>query len=147
MVKPTFPLSILATRSAWGAARADSGAPRLPSGDANHPEPKPTNTSRDAPRWLLPALAIASLHDDVPERRMLSAWLDSWCGAREVIDAMTDRGYNVRLSQSPFGWWAEFCRAQVSPLPKWIGRGHDTTTPGRAVRFAALDTLRRAEAE
>jgi hypothetical protein len=53
---------------------------------------------------------------------MLCAWLDSRTGAREVIDAMTDRGYNVRLSQSPFGWWAEFCRSQVSPLPKWIGR-------------------------
>jgi hypothetical protein len=38
----------------------------------NHPEPKPTNTNRDAPCWLLPALAIASLRDDVPERRMLS---------------------------------------------------------------------------
>ncbi len=53
---------------------------------------------------------------------MLCAWLDSRTGAREVIDAMTDSGYNVRLSQSPFGWWAEFCRSQVSPLPKWIGR-------------------------
>jgi hypothetical protein len=104
-------------------------------------------TDRDSAGWLPPALAIASLRDDVPERRMLCAWLDSWTGARAVIDAMTDRGYNVRLSQSPFGWWAEFCRAQVSPLPKWIGRGHDTTTPGRAVRFAALNTLRRAEAE
>jgi hypothetical protein len=67
---------------------------------------------------------------------MLTAWLDSWSGAREVIDAMNGHGYNVRLSQSPFGWWAEFCRSQVSPLPKWIGQGHDTTTPGRAVRYA-----------
>jgi hypothetical protein len=77
---------------------------------------------RDAPRWLLPALPIASLRDNVPERCMLSAWLDSWSGAREVIDAMTDHGYDVQLSQSPFGWWAEFCRSQVGPLPKWIGR-------------------------
>jgi hypothetical protein len=66
---------------------------------------------------------------------MLCAWLGFWSGAREVIDAMNGHGYGVRLSQSPFGWWAEFCRSQVSPLPKWIGRGHDTTTPGRAVRL------------
>jgi hypothetical protein len=39
-------------------------------------------TERDRHRWLLPALAIASLRDDVPERRMLTAWLDSWFGAR-----------------------------------------------------------------
>jgi hypothetical protein len=113
---------------------------------ANHPEPNPINTSRDAPRWLLPALAIASLRDNVRERRMLCAWLDSWSGAREVIDAMNGHGYNVRLSQSPFGWWAEFCRSQVGPLPKWLGQGHDAE-PGRAVRFAALDTLRRAGGE
>jgi hypothetical protein len=100
---------------------------------------------RDAPRWLLPALAIASLRDDVPERRMLCAWLDSWSGASEVITAMTDYGYNVRLSQSPFGWRAEFCRSHVSPLWRWIGRGHDTTTTGRGIRFATLDTLSRSE--
>jgi hypothetical protein len=100
----------------------------------------PAETSR----WLLPTLAIASLRDDVPERRMLCAWLDSWSGAREVIDAVTDQGYNVRLSQSPFGWWAEFCRSRVSALPNWIGQGHDAAEPGRVVRYAALDTLRRA---
>jgi hypothetical protein len=102
----------------------------------------------DAPRWLLPALAIALLRDDVLERPMLAAWLDSWSGAREVIDAMNGHGhgYDVRLSQSPFGWWAEFCRSRVSTLPKWVGQGHDAE-PGRAGRFAALDTLRRDEAE
>jgi hypothetical protein len=119
-------------------------------GMPDRPEPTATGSShttdQDAPRWLLPALAIASLRDDVPERRMLCAWLDSWSGARDVIGAMNGRSYNVRLSQSPFGWWAEFCRSQVSTLPKWIGQGHDAT-PGRAVRFAALDTLRRDEAE
>jgi hypothetical protein len=73
---------------------------------------------------------------------MLSAWLDSWSGAREVIDAMTDHGYDVQLSQSPFGWWAEFCRSQVVP-----SRSGSDAEPGRAVRFAALDTLRRDEAE
>jgi hypothetical protein len=77
---------------------------------------------------------------------MLCAWLDSWSGAREVIDAMNAHGYDVRLNQSPFGWWAEFCRSRVSTLPKWVGQGHDAE-PGRAVRFAALDTLRRAGGE
>jgi hypothetical protein len=75
---------------------------------------------------------------------MLCAWLDSRTGAREVIDAMTDRGYNVRLSQSPFGWWAEFAARRSVPSQSGSG-GHDAT-PGRAVRFAALDTLRRDEA-
>jgi hypothetical protein len=77
--------------------------------NSNATEPNPD-------RWLLPALAIASLRDDVPERRMLTAWLDSWSGAREVIDAMNGHGYDVRLSQSPFGWWAEFCRSRVEAL-------------------------------
>jgi hypothetical protein len=101
----------------------------------------------DASRRLLPALAVASLRDHVPQRRMLREWLDSWSGAREVIGAMSGHGYDVRLSQSSFGWWAEFCRSQVSPLPKWIGQGHDAAEPGRAVRFAALDTLRRDRTE
>jgi hypothetical protein len=36
------------------------------------------------------------------------------CLAR-VLDggARTDRGYNLRLSQWPFGWWAELCPSQV----------------------------------
>jgi hypothetical protein len=45
-------------------------------GMPDQPEPTAAGSSnvtdRDAPRWLLPALAIASLRDDVPERRMLS---------------------------------------------------------------------------
>jgi hypothetical protein len=60
---------------------------------------------------------------------------------------MNAHGYDARLSQSPFGWWAEFCRSRVSALPKWMGQGHDAAGPGRAVRFAALDTLRRAAGE
>jgi hypothetical protein len=85
---------------------------------------------------------MASLRDDVPERRML----DSWAGAREVIDAMNAHGYDVRLSHSLLGWSAEFCRSRVNPLPEWVGHGHDAEA-GRAVRFAALDTLRRAAGE
>jgi hypothetical protein len=100
-------------------------------------------TDRDAPGWLLPALATASLRDDVPERRMLCAWLDSWTGAREVIDAMTDRGYNVRLSQSPFGWWAEFCRPQVSPSRS--GSGGATTPPRPVGRFGLRRSIRCEE--
>jgi hypothetical protein len=46
--------------------------------------------------------------------------------------------------QSPFVWWAEFCRDEVNPLPKWIGRGSDPV-PWRAVQRGALDTLRRTE--
>jgi hypothetical protein len=113
----------------------------------NDPEPEVTNTcatDRDVPRWLLPTLAIASLRDDVPERRMLCAWLDSWSGVREVIDAMNGHGYNVRLSQSPFGWWAEFCRSRVSTLPKWLGQGHDAEPGGGSVGGAGyVETGRR----
>jgi hypothetical protein len=49
---------------------------------------------------------------------MLTAWLNSWTGARELIDAMNGHSYDVRLGQSPFGWWAEFCREAVNPLPR-----------------------------
>jgi hypothetical protein len=55
---------------------------------------------------------------------------------------MTALGDDARLVQSPFGWRAEFCRGQVGSLPRWIGTASDLT-PWRAVRGAALDTLRR----
>jgi hypothetical protein len=101
----------------------DQPEPRLPDSPAS---------ACDGPRWLLPALVIASLCDDVPERRMLTAWLDSWSGARAVIDAMNGHGYDVCLSQSPFGWWAEFCRSRVSPLRSGSDRA---TTPSEGGRF------------
>lgn len=56
---------------------------------------------------------------------MVRAWLDSWAGVGHVVDAMHDAGYNVRLFQSPFVWWAEFCRDERStPVPRvdWEGR-------------------------
>jgi EcoEI R protein C-terminal len=80
---------------------------------------------------------------DVSERRMLAAWLDSWSSAREVIDAMTDHGYNVRLSQSPFGWWAEFCWSQVSTLPKCTYGEPQTDAEARR---ATADLLHRETA-
>jgi hypothetical protein len=108
--------------------------------------PNATNTSRDAPRWLLPAPTIASLGDDVPERRMLCAWLDSWSGSREVIDAMNAHGYDARLRQSPFGWWAEFCAPESAPSRSGSAKA---TTPSQGGRFgsAALDALRRDRVE
>jgi hypothetical protein len=94
---------------------------------------------------LTTTLVAAQLRGTVPGRPCC-AWLESWSGAW-VIDSMNDLGYDVRLTQSPFGWWVEFGRSRVKPLPKWLGQGHDAAEPGRAVRFAALDTLRRDRAE
>jgi hypothetical protein len=89
-------------------------------GMPDQPEPTATDSStrtdRDAPRWLaVPGDRLAPRRRPCPERRMLTAWLDSWTGARELIDAMNGHGYDVRLGQSPFGWWAEFCREAVNP--------------------------------
>jgi hypothetical protein len=76
--------------------------------------PTPTGCPAESDRsLLLTALVAARLPDAVPEARMLRAWLHSWSGAREVVEAMNGHGYDFRLSQSPFGWWAEFCRSRV----------------------------------
>jgi hypothetical protein len=93
---------------------------------------------------LTAALVAAQLPAGVPEANMLRAWLDSWSGAGHVVVAMHDLGYNARLTQSPFVWWAEFCQDEVNPLPRWLGRGSDAT-PWRAVQQAALDALTRTE--
>jgi hypothetical protein len=89
---------------------------------------------------LTTALVGALLPQDVPEGRMMRAWLDSWAGIGHVVDAMHAEGYNLRLMRSPF--WAEFCRNEVNPLPRWMGRKHDFT-PWRAVQRAAVETLRQ----
>jgi hypothetical protein len=80
----------------------------------------------------------------VPEGRMVRAWLDSWSGDGHVVDAMHAAGYNVSLFQSPFAWWAEFIRDEVTPIAKRTGRNHDAT-PWRAVQRAALETLRQEQ--
>jgi hypothetical protein len=94
------------------------------------------------PTELAAALVTAQLPPEAPEGHVLRAWLDTWSGVGQVLGAMTELEYHVRMNQSPFGWWAEFCRAEVNPAPRWIGRAHDAA-PWRAVQRAALETLRR----
>jgi hypothetical protein len=84
---------------------------------------------------LTTSLVAAILPENVPEAGMLRAWFDSWSDAGHVIEAMHDLGYDVRLMQSPFCWWAEFWY-EVNPLPKWLGRAGDAQ-PWRAVQRAA----------
>jgi hypothetical protein len=91
---------------------------------------------------LTTALVGALLPPDVPEGRMMRASLDSWAGVGHVVESMRAIGYNVRLTQSPCVWWAEFCRDEVNPVPRWIGRAH-RAEPWRAVQWAALETLRQ----
>jgi hypothetical protein len=71
------------------------------------------------------AFVAAQLPDAVPEATMLRSWLDSWAGVGHVTEAMHAQGYNARLRQSPFLWWAEFCRDEVNPATRRIGRGFD----------------------
>ena len=73
---------------------------------------------------------------------MARAWLDFWAGVGHVVEAMHGAGYNVRLTQSPFVCWAEFCRDEAHPVPHWLGRASDST-PWRAVQRASLETLGR----
>jgi hypothetical protein len=93
---------------------------------------------------LLTALVAARLPDDVPEARMLRGWLDTWRGLGDVVTGMKRQGFDIRLSDSVFGWRAEFCRSQVNPMPRWLGRGA-AASPWRAVQYAAVDTLIRIE--
>ena len=99
-------------------------------------------SASDRNSLLTTALVGALLPADVPEGRMIRSWLDSWAGVGHVVEAMRAEGYNARLTQSPFVWWAEFCRDEVNPVPRWFGRASDAT-PWRAVQRAALETLRR----
>jgi hypothetical protein len=114
----------------------------------DHPESIASDSNpadRAEPRWLLPALPIASLRDDAPERRVLCAWLDSWSGVGHVLDAMTAAGHHVELRQSVFGWRAEFySEAMQQSRSTWAGVGTDPL-PWRAVQVGAPDVLKRAE--
>jgi hypothetical protein len=94
---------------------------------------------------LLTAVLVgALLPADVPEGQMLRAWLDTWSGAGDVLDAMGAAGYHVELRQSVFGWRAEFHReAMQHSRSTWAGVGTDVL-PWRAVQIGALDVLKRA---
>jgi hypothetical protein len=67
---------------------------------------------------------------------MVRPWLDSWSGVGHVVKGMRAAGYDIRLGQSPFVWWAEFFRDEVNPVARWIGRAHDAA-PRWAVQWAA----------
>ena len=99
---------------------------------------------KTTPSLLTTALVGALLPKDVPEGQMVRSWLDSWAGVGQVVNAMRALDYDLRLEHTPFCWWAEFCRSQIAPLPRWYGRNHDAT-PWRAVRRAALETLRETQ--
>jgi hypothetical protein len=105
-----------------------------------HPE-MPDDLARHR-SLLMTALVAAQLPERVPEAQMVRSWLDSWSGAGQVVEAMHELGYNAFLMQSLFVWSAEFCRNEVNPVTKWIGRAHGST-PWRAVQLAAIDTLER----
>ena len=53
---------------------------------------------------LTTALVGALLPKEVPDGRMVRAWLDSSTGLGQVVDAMQALDYDVRLFQSPFCW-------------------------------------------
>jgi hypothetical protein len=93
---------------------------------------------------LTTVLIAAQFPDSVSEARMICGLLDSWSGVGHVVETMHDLGYDVRLTRSPFVWWAEFCRDDVNPVPRWLGQGH-VATLWRAVQYAALDTLIRTD--
>jgi hypothetical protein len=63
---------------------------------------------------MLTALVTAQMPDNVPEARMLRAWLDTWAGVGDIVTGVNRQGFDARLSQSSFGWRAEFCRKQVN---------------------------------
>ncbi len=75
---------------------------------------------------LTTAPVAAQLPEHVPEARMLHGWLDSWSGVGHVVEGMHDLGYDVRLTQSPFVWWAEFCERRS---PRCHGGSGRATTP------------------
>jgi hypothetical protein len=85
--------------------------------------------------------ALVAAPDSVPEARMLRGWLEAWGGIDGVLSGMNRQDY-APLPQSPFGWRAEFCQTQVNTSPTLIGQG-SAPEPWRAVRLAALDTLKR----
>jgi hypothetical protein len=82
---------------------------------------------------------------------MMRAWLDSWSGVGHVVGAIREQGCNARLMRSPFAWWAELCRDQVTTLIWWIGSAHDfvpahpratIVRSARAVRAASAASSR-----
>jgi hypothetical protein len=74
---------------------------------------------------------------------MLCAWLDSWSGARDVINAMNGHGYDVRLSQSPFGWWRSSAARRSAPSQS--GSDRATTSPRPGGRFGLRRWIRSGE--
>jgi hypothetical protein len=89
---------------------------------------------------LTTALVGAVLPKDVPEGHMVRSWLDSWSGLGRVVQAMHHVGDDVRVSQSPFCWTADFCRDKVSQLPLRFAWNHDATPLAGGATGRAGDT-------
>jgi hypothetical protein len=93
---------------------------------------------------LTTALVGALLQPDVPEGHMLRGWLDTWAGVGHILDAMTAAGHHVELTQSAFGWRAEYYReSNQHTLATWAGVGTDVL-PWCAVQIGGVDVLKRA---
>ena len=53
---------------------------------------------------MLTALVAAQMPATFPEARLLRSWLDTWHGLGDVVTGMKRQGFDVRLSESVFGW-------------------------------------------
>src|SRR5262245_42532210 len=104
----------------------------------------PDNDLAQRRSLLTTALVGALLPKDVPEGKVLRAWLDSWAGIGHVTTGMARQGHDLQLTRyGDEAWRATF---YVS------GRAHSLVTatawektPWRAVHKAALGALGRSE--
>ena len=97
---------------------------------------------------LATALVVASLRPDVPERRILRAWLDTWQGIGHVTVGMDRQGYDLQLTKyANRGWRASFYVSGIEHAPTSSTGSAWESTPWRAVQRAALDALQRASRE
>ena len=72
---------------------------------------------------FLTTLAGCFLAHDIPERRMLRGWLDSWSGVGHVVEAMHELGYDARRCWSPFRLTCGVLSGSRQPAPQvdWHG--------------------------
>lgn len=110
----------------------------------------PARASDLAARRSLLAAALGALvcrpRPDLPELRLVHAWLDNWRGVGLIAEGMRRQGYDFMLSSTDVGWHASFHVRRPAYPTGSINVG--PTAPWRAVQqaaWAALPLARLAE--
>lgn len=104
----------------------------------------PAGSTEQRRATLFAALALGQL-DVVPGREpavdALKTYLDSWCGAGDVVRGMLRHGYSIDMSATPETEWAVvLMRDKPSGGSEIVASAHEASLP-KAVQVASWNAL------